>query len=118
MVEDDPAVRRSLQLLLQANGYDVRAYASGSVLLNDPTIVNAACLVADYRMIECDGIDTLARLRARGWRGPAIMITGFPSSSLAQKALNAGFDAIFEKPLRQHALIKAVEHLVQTAGTH
>ena len=112
LVEDDPAVRRSLQLLFQATGYDVRAYASGATLLADDTSLDAACLVADYRMAGCDGIDTLVQLRANGWAGPAILITGFPSAGVANRARSAGFDAVFEKPLRQHALVKAIAGLV------
>jgi len=113
LVEDEPAVRRSLQLLLQADGFDVRAYATGKTLLADPTAQDAACLVADYRMEECDGLDTLRRLRETGWTGPAVLITAFPSADLTAKAVQAGFDAVLEKPLRQHVLVRAVERLVR-----
>lgn len=116
LVEDEPAVRRSLQLLLQANGFDVRAYASGTLLLADRTSLDAACLVADYRMPDCDGIDTLVQLRAKGWSGPAILITGFPSAGVTNIARSAGFNAVLEKPLRQHVLIRSLERLVQHAG--
>ena len=47
LVEDDDAVRRSLQLLLVAQGYDVRAYRSGKGLAEDPEALKAACLLAD-----------------------------------------------------------------------
>jgi FixJ family two-component response regulator len=114
LVEDDPAVRRSLQLLVQANGYDVRAYARGATLLADVTALDAACLVADYRMTEYDGIQTLVQLRAKGWDGPAILITGFPSPGVTNCAKSAGFDAILEKPLRQHLLVRTIEHLLHS----
>jgi len=116
LVEDDPGVRRSLQLLLQANGFDVRAYASGSTLLADDTTLDATCLVADYRMSDCDGVDTLVKLRAKGWAGPAILITGFPSADLTDRAKQAGFAAIFEKPLRHRGVVQAVERLVRPVG--
>jgi len=112
LVEDDPGVRRSLQLLFQANGYDVRAYASSATLLSDPSALDAVCLIADYRMADCDGIDTLERLRAKGWMGPAVLITGFPSTALSERAQKAGFGATLEKPLRKQALLKSVERLV------
>lgn len=113
LVEDDPGVRRSLQLLLQASGFDVRAYASGTALLADQTALDASCLIADYRMADSDGVDTLTELRAKGWGGPAILITAFPSSDLTDSATNAGFDEVFEKPLRKHVLVKTVERLVR-----
>jgi FixJ family two-component response regulator len=113
LVEDDPGVRRSLQLLLQANGFDVRAYASGAILLADETSLDAACLVADYRMSDCDGVETLQRLRARGWAGPAILITAFSSADLTVSAKQAGFYTVLEKPLRKHRLLAVVEQLVR-----
>jgi FixJ family two-component response regulator len=116
LVEDDPAVRRSLQLVIQASGHDVRAYASGATLLADPSSLDAACLVADYRMPEYDGIDTLVQLRAKGWTGPAILITGFPSAGLTNCALGAGFDIVLEKPLREHVLTRTIEQLIQLAN--
>jgi len=116
LVEDDAAVRRSLQLLLQANGFDVRAYANGATLLAEATAIEAACLVADYRISDCDGFDILVRLRELGWHGPAVLITGFPSAGVTSAARGAGFDAVFEKPLRQHALVKTVQSLVQASG--
>ncbi len=63
LVEDDPGVRRSIQLLLQAKGYDVRSYASSKALLADPLALAAACLVTDYLMPEIDGIGVLQALR-------------------------------------------------------
>lgn len=116
LVEDDPAVRRSLLLLLQANGYDVRAYASSDRLLADASSLDAACLIADYQMADRDGVDTLVQLRAKGWSGPAILITGFPSAGLTNLARNAGFDAIFEKPLRYHSLVKSLQHLIYSGA--
>ncbi|ARR53410.1 response regulator [Rhizorhabdus wittichii DC-6] len=115
LVEDDPGVRRSLQLLLQANGFDVRAYASGTTLLADPAALEATCLVADYRMGDCDGVETLQQLRAKGWAGPALLITAFPSGDLTSRAREAGFGAILEKPLRRHVLVRAVEQLSRPA---
>ena len=115
LVEDDPGVRRSLQLLLQANGFDVRAYANGTTLLADKTALDAICLVADYRMNVCDGVATLTQLRDHGWAGPAILITAFPSNALLASAQAAGFAAVFEKPLRRHVLLKTIEQLLRSA---
>jgi len=114
LVEDDPAVRRSLQLLLQANGFDVRAYANGRTLLADKTALDATCLVADYRMSDCDGVATLTQLRDYGWARPAILITAFPSNDLRASAQAAGFATVFEKPLRPHVLLKTIEQLLRS----
>ncbi|CAN7406576.1 response regulator transcription factor [Caulobacter sp. LjRoot300] len=112
LVEDDPGVRRSLQLLLHGRGFEVRAYASGLALLADPTALGAVCLVADYRMPEIDGLLILGRLRDLGWRGQALLITAFPSARLVDQALAAGYSRVIEKPLVDAALVEAVERAV------
>ncbi|WP_238537045.1 response regulator transcription factor [Caulobacter sp. AP07] len=112
LVEDDPGVRRSLQLLLRGRGFEVRAYASGLALLADPTALGAVCLVADYRMPEIDGLSILRRLRERGWQGQALLITAFPSARLVDQALAAGYSRVIEKPLVEAALVEAVERAV------
>jgi len=109
LVEDDEGVRRSLQLMLAWRGYDVRAYASAAAairrLAGDR---DGDLLVADYRLPDGDGIGLLRALRGDGWHGRAVMITGFPSAALTDRALESGFDAVLEKPLRAHDLIAAL----------
>jgi FixJ family two-component response regulator len=117
LVEDDPAVRRSMQLLLQAQGFDVRAYANGITLLADETNDDAKCFVADYRMDDLNGIAVLTRLRERGWSGPAVLITAYATNDLSGAAIAAGFDVVLEKPLRKHALVEAVMRLTRANGT-
>lgn len=111
LVEDDPAVRRSLQLLLQGRGYAIRSYASSAALLADPTGLDAVCLVTDYRMPELDGFAVLRALRGRSWRGVAILITAYHSRDLVERAREEGFDSVLEKPLREHALADALSRL-------
>lgn len=111
LVEDDAGVRRSLQLLLQAKGFDVRAYATGAALLADPSSDDARCIVADYSMDDIDGLEVLSRLRARGWKGPAVLITAYPSPALEERARAEGFNLVLEKPFRDHMLVETVTRL-------
>lgn len=111
LLEDDNGVRRSLQLLLQGRGFDVRAFGSAEPLLADLDFAEADCLVADYRLATSNGIDVLQSLRAGGWTKPAVLITAFGSAELASQAIAAGFSEVFEKPLKDHMLIAALERL-------
>lgn len=112
LVEDDDAVRRSIQLLLQARGFDVRAYAAGPALLADPRVTQARCLVSDYFIQGSDGLEILERLRARGWNGPAVLITAFGSPDLERRARAQGYSAVLRKPFREHVLTDTVARLV------
>lgn len=108
LIEDDEAVRRSLQMLLHWRGYDVRSFAGAGPVLDGHIMDDAAVLIADYRLPDGDGLSVLRALRRTGWKGRAILITAFPSATLAEAARAAGYDAVLEKPLRQHELIGAL----------
>lgn len=113
LLEKDPLVRRSLQMVLQGQGYNVCAYASPAMLLAASVAMQAACLVTEYRLADMSGIDVLAVLRARGWAGPSILITSEGSNEVTQQALSAGFEAVLQKPLRHFSLAKMVMRLVR-----
>lgn len=117
LVEDDPAVRRALQLLLRSEGYDVRAYPSAMGLSNDPEALRADCLVADLVMPGENAIDLLAALRRAGWRGKTILISGQMGGNWEELARRAGFDEILLKPVPEAALSHAVAALLQAGGS-
>ena len=108
LVEDDEPVRRSLQLVLHARGYDVRSFASAAPFLDDPRCEDMDLLVTDYRLPDGDGLGVLRALHRVGWHGRAILITAFPSPALFDSAKACGFDAVLEKPLRPNELAGAL----------
>jgi FixJ family two-component response regulator len=112
LVEDDAAVRRSLQLLLRAKGYDVRAYSSPLGLAGDAEALRADCLVADLMMPDKDAVDLLADLRAAGWAGPALLISGHLTPEREARARAAGFGSVLPKPLADLTIADAVGRLL------
>ena len=111
LVEDEPAVRRSLQLVLQGSGLTVRSYATSAALLADPRASKADGVVADYRLPDGDGLSVLRSLRDDGFDGCAILVTGLGCPELIARAEKAGFQRILEKPLPERVLSKAVAEL-------
>lgn len=107
--DDDPGVRRGLQLLLRSHGYCVCSYISGGALLADPHAKRAHCVIVDYRMPDIDGFAILRHLRALGWSGCSIMISGFHNDLLARRAAEAGIDHLIAKPLRGRVLLEAID---------
>jgi len=99
-------------LLLSGRGVEVRAYGSGKDVLSDPLTRDARALLSDYKMPDVDGLTLIAALRASGWPGRAIMITGYPHAELTAQALAAGFESVLEKPVSETALLLAVDRLM------
>jgi len=108
LVEDDDAVRRSLQLLLHARGYDVRSFGTAAPFLADLRQDETDLLVTDYRLPDGDGLGILRALRRAGWHGRSVLITAFPSAALIDGAKACGFDSVLEKPLRPNELVGAL----------
>jgi FixJ family two-component response regulator len=61
VLDDDPAVRDSLNFSLGIEGFDVRVYASPKEFLNDNSLpAFGSCLIVDYHMPEMNGLDVIA----------------------------------------------------------
>ena len=107
LVDDDAAVLNSLKFCLEIEGFEVKLYANGEDLLNEPELPRFGCLVLDYHIRDMTGLELLAKLRSRGVDLPAIMITGHPGLPLRRYAAAAGV-AIVEKPLLGNRLTDAI----------
>ncbi|WP_454596981.1 response regulator [Qipengyuania sp. SM2507] len=112
LVDDDDAVRRSLQFLLQSRGYAVRAYPSGVRLASDPAALACCCLLADLMMPQTDAVELLTELRAAGWNGRSILISGFLDDRREAFARAAGYEIVLPKPISQSVLMRTIEELM------
>jgi two-component system response regulator FixJ len=107
IVDDDPALRSSLEFILGIEGYKVRSYANGRDLLDDADLPEQGCLVIDQRLPDIEGLTVIAALRARSVQLPAILITSNPTSALQRRAAQANV-AIVEKPLITGTLFQRI----------
>ena len=108
IVEDDAPVRLSLKLLFGLRRYAVADFDCGSAALSIDFGDPQTCLIAEYLLPDMDGIALLDAYRTRGWQASALMITGVFHPSLPQRALDAGFSGVFEKPFRHTDVLDAV----------
>lgn len=115
VVDDDQGVRRSLTLFLRGHGFRAKAYPSAAAVSADADAIGASLVFADYQMPTGDGFELLAGLRGRGWKGSAVLITGFGSDHLKARADRAGFDGVIEKPLRPNLLLAAARRALTRA---
>jgi FixJ family two-component response regulator len=116
VIEDDENVRRSLTMVLRARGFAVEVYRSGIELLSNRTPIDAHCMIIDYKMPRIDGLTLLERLREAGNATPALMMTGFFSSTLRERALSVGYDDVLEKPMQGPTLLSWITETIKKAA--
>lgn len=108
LVDDDPAVAHAVQFSFDLEGIEVRSFSDAESLLASGDLpLDSGCLILDYHLPGADGLDLLDRLRAKGVRLPAVLITTNPRKNLSMRAASAGVP-IVEKPLLTDALLSAV----------
>lgn len=112
LVEDDENVRRSMTMLLRARGFHIDAYRNGTEFLLMNGQHGGDCLLIDYKMPRIDGLELMRRTRQLNDHTPGIMITGYYSDSLKQRALNAGYLSVIEKPTTPSNLDTAIRDLL------
>ena len=108
IVDDDDAVRDSLEALFVASGYDVRTFGTATDFLKNYEPNNISCLLLDVRMPDADGIDVLEQLAAKGGLPATIMITGHGDVTMAVHALKVGAFDFVEKPFVADGLVERV----------
>jgi two-component system response regulator FixJ len=108
VIDDDDAVRDSLEFLLRTAKIDVRTYDSATAFLDALTEGTTGCIVTDVRMPGMSGVDLLRQLKARGSRMPVIVITGHGDVQLAVEAMKVGAADFLEKPFDDEVLLASV----------
>lgn len=115
VVEDDGAVRASLEFALEAHGYQVSGFACAKDAIDSPSIGKTDCLVIDYALPDIDGLTMLELLRQRGLSHPAIIIASDPTGRCRAEAEKAGAPLI-EKPIMAEALLNVLQEMLGDAG--
>ncbi|MGE5471532.1 MAG: response regulator transcription factor [Bacteroidota bacterium] len=109
VIDDDPAVRDSLALLLEEVGITVEAFASGDAFLAAGRQQPGSCAVVDMRMPGMDGMQLQAELARRGIPLPLIFLTGHGDIPMSVRAIKAGAVDFLTKPITGQALLESVQ---------
>ncbi|MBY6241896.1 response regulator transcription factor [Methylosinus sp. Sm6] len=116
IVDDDPAVRDSLKLLLSTEAIEARAHASVREFLAVVAPDETGCVITDVRMPEASGFDLIAEIKARRIGLSVIVITAHADVPLAVRAMKAGAFDLLEKPFGDEALLGAVRKILSRRG--
>ncbi|HEX9461153.1 MAG TPA: response regulator FixJ [Alphaproteobacteria bacterium] len=105
VVDDDDAVRDSLQALLESKGYQVASCASAAAFLKSYKPGPVCCAIVDVQMPGMDGMALLAKVKDTGLAIPIIVVTGHGDIPLAVRAMKAGAVDFIEKPYSNDAIL-------------
>ena len=108
IVDDDEAVRRSLQLLLKTVNIDAVCFASGDEFVSQFDTAMRGCIVLDIRMPGLSGLEVQKQLTEHGNTMPIIFITGHGDVPMAVEAMQDGAFDFVQKPFREQELMDRV----------
>jgi len=115
VIDDDEAMRDSLNFLLDSAGYEVTLFDSALKFLDALPGLEFGCVVSDVRMPGLDGIELLKRIKAGHCTFPIVIMTGHGDVPLAVEAMKLGAVDFLEKPFEDDRLIGMIEMAIQQA---
>jgi FixJ family two-component response regulator len=115
VVDDDEAVRDSLQWLLEGKDYRVRCFESAESFLSRYDAREVACLIVDIRMGGMTGLELQNRLIENHSPLPIVFITGHGDVPMAVDTMKKGAMDFIQKPFKEEQLLDLVERMLDHA---
>lgn len=115
VVDDDEAVRDSVQWLLEGQDFRVRCFESAEIFLARYDPREVACLIVDIRMDGMSGLELQERLLERNSPLPMAFITGHGDVPLAVDTMKKGAMDFIQKPFKEEDLVPLVERMLEQA---
>ena len=115
IVDDDDALRNSLDNLLRSVGFRVHGFASAEAFLQAQPAPETACLLLDVRLPGMNGLALQRQLVAAHGSLPIIFVTAYADDDVRARALAAGAVAFLSKPFREEELLAAIEAALKQA---
>src|SRR5580765_7481294 len=112
VVDDDPAVRDTLSIVLSAAGYKVICFADGAALLSVARSRTPACILLDVHIPGKSGLDILKELHGEDYPAPIFMISGQGDIAMAVSAIKNGALDFIEKPFRGSEIVARLNEAI------
>ena len=112
VVDDDPSVRHSMELMLKSVGFDVKTFGSAQDFLKVNLQQDLGCLVLDVRMPGMSGLELQEKLVSAKTPLPVIFITGHGTVPISVRAMKAGAVDFLQKPFEEQDLLDAINRAV------
>jgi FixJ family two-component response regulator len=112
VVDDDPAVRDTLSMVLSAGGYQVICFADGAALLAVARTRTPSCILLDVHIPGKSGLDILKELHGEDYPAPIFMISGQGDITMAVSAIKNGALDFIEKPFRGSEIVARLDEAI------
>ena len=112
VVDDDPAVRETLSMVLSAGGYQVICFADGAALLAVARSRTPSCILLDVHIPGKSGLDILKELHGEDYPAPIFMISGQGDIAMAVNAIKCGALDFIEKPFRGSEIVARLDEAI------
>jgi FixJ family two-component response regulator len=113
VVEDDAGMRKAIERLLRAGGFQCVSFASAEAYLQADAADAAACLVLDVHLPGLSGFQLQRQLMASGRKSPVIFITAHDDAATRDEAQRIGSVAYFRKPFDGNAFLREILRAVK-----
>jgi two-component system nitrogen regulation response regulator NtrX len=110
VVDDEAAIRDTLRMVLEYEGYEVSTVGDGRAALAELDAAPADAVLLDIKMPGMDGLETLDRIVARGGAPPVLMISGHGDIAIAVECTRRGAADFLEKPLQRERVLVSVRN--------
>jgi len=117
VIDDDDAMRDSLDFLLGSADFHVTLFESAQHFLDALPNTDFGCVISDIRMPGIDGIELLKRLKASRSALPVLIMTGHGDIPLAVEAMKLGAADFLEKPFEDDRLIGMIDAALSEAAS-
>jgi two-component system, LuxR family, response regulator FixJ len=118
IVDDDPAVRQAMAVLVRSMHLQAEVYDSAQQFLDAIDVDRPGCLLLDVRMPGISGLELLERLCANRARIPAIVMSAYGDVPMVVRAMKAGALNFLEKPCRDQQLWEAIQEGLKWGTIH
>src|ERR1700730_7399260 len=105
VIDDEAAIRDTLRMVLEYEGYDVLTASDGRAGLSELEGASVDAVLLDIKMPGMDGLETLDRIVGRGGAPPVLMISGHGDGATAVDATRRGAVDFLEKPLQRERVL-------------
>ena len=116
LIDDDPAVLDSLQMVLRGHGLKVLCFASAEAFMASPDKSGVECIVSDVRMPGMTGLDLQRALASQDSPPPLILVTGHGDIAMAVQAIKDGAVDFVEKPFDDQRLVESIAKATATGS--